>query len=150
MLIRLTPNGRHEPGSPLQDAEHSARSTEMDLIHRRSTSRITFRRERTTETWSLATPNQSEAIVGTEKSKIPGGCQALGVNRISMLWTINYNRIATLHRSDGVSLETVADIAHVIAESKAMALAAFGVRYPDALEVSIRRLLLVDIIVRIA
>jgi hypothetical protein len=50
----------------------------MDLIHRRST----FRRERTTET--LATSNQSEAIVGTEKSKIPGGCQALGVNRISM------------------------------------------------------------------
>jgi hypothetical protein len=52
----------------------------MDLIHRRST----FRREQTTETWSLDTPNQSEAIVGTEKSKIPGGCQALGVNRISM------------------------------------------------------------------
>jgi hypothetical protein len=69
------------PALPLQDAEHSARSTEMDLIHRRST----FRREQTTETWSLDTPNQSEAIVGTEKSKIPGGCQALGVNRISML-----------------------------------------------------------------
>jgi hypothetical protein len=84
VLIRLTPNGRHEPGSPLQDAEHSARSTEMDLIHRRSTSRITFRREQTTETWSLDTPNQSEAIVGMEKSKIPGGCQALGINRISM------------------------------------------------------------------
>ena len=33
VLIRLTPNGRHEPGSPLQDAEHPARSTEMDLIH---------------------------------------------------------------------------------------------------------------------
>ena len=83
VLIRLTPNGRHEPGSPLQDAEHSARAAETDLIHRRSTSRITSRRERTTETWSLATPNQSEAIVGTKESKISGDCQALGVNRIS-------------------------------------------------------------------
>jgi hypothetical protein len=52
----------------------------MDLIHRRST----FRREQTTETWSLDTPNQSEAIVGTEKSKIPGGCQALGYSVIDV------------------------------------------------------------------
>jgi hypothetical protein len=68
---------------------------------------------------------------------------------VPILWEINYNRTAIMHREGGVSREIAADVAHVLAESKSVARAAFEARFPEAQDISITRLLLIDVIAKI-
>lgn len=65
-----------------------------------------------------------------------------------IVWECRHTRIAIMHRTGGVTRDTVTDVAHILAPTEALARAAFEQHYakkPDA----ISRLLVVDVVVTI-
>ena len=86
----------------LRRTQSTLREPFRALIHRRSTSRIAFRRERTTGTWRLGAANHSAAVVGRDKSTFLPHGQVVGVNRISMVAIIFSRRLA--HPSQSLNI----------------------------------------------